>query len=96
MARTHGLRYNEKLTTCFFVSLTRLVRHSPRAKLLGLARPQRALWSGDGLGAQDTLLGYAGPKNSLGHAGLGVFLSDVPQQPLLNGLKDATRCLDAL
>jgi hypothetical protein len=51
--------------------------------------PVRPLWSGDGLGAPDTVLDRAGRKEALGDAAGNENLSDAPQIPLGDALGDA-------
>lgn len=66
----------------FYVSLTRRARVSSSRFSLCPARPDRPLWTGDGLGASDTVLGLAGRKEPLGRAAGNENLSGAPQIPL--------------
>jgi hypothetical protein len=50
------------------VSMMHRARNSRLVSALCLARPKRPLWSGDDLGAPDTVLGHAGWKRTLGRA----------------------------
>jgi hypothetical protein len=76
----------------FNVPLTGRPRHSPPRFSLCQACPKRPLWSGDGLGAPDTVSGRAGQNTALGDAAENVFSSGAPQIPLGGGLGGDWRC----
>jgi hypothetical protein len=56
-----------------------------------LARPQRSLWTGDGLGASNTVLGCVGRKEALGRATGNEKNSGAPQKPLEDDVRDAPK-----
>jgi hypothetical protein len=53
------------------------------------ACPERSLWGGDGLETLDTVSGRPGQKEASGDVDENVFLSDAPQIPLGEALRNA-------
>jgi hypothetical protein len=65
-------------------------RHSPPRFSLCSTCSGRPMWTGDGFGALDTVLGRAGRKEVLGHAAGNKKMSGVPKKLLGDTLGDAT------